>query len=77
MVESLSLLYFSWGQSACTSLFDPLERLSERLSRELTYVLVMSPDSLLGRHAEKFILAGPILEGLVGGLSSFNGVVHA
>ncbi|KAG6895275.1 hypothetical protein C0992_002229 [Termitomyces sp. T32_za158] len=44
---------------------------------ELTYVLVMQPGSLLGRHAEKFILAGPILEGLVGGLSSFNGVVHA
>ncbi|KAG6899546.1 hypothetical protein C0993_009277 [Termitomyces sp. T159_Od127] len=37
----------------------------------------MQPGSLLGRHAEKFILAGPILEGLVGGLSSFNGVVHA
>ncbi|KAH0585164.1 hypothetical protein H2248_008420 [Termitomyces sp. 'cryptogamus'] len=44
---------------------------------ELTYVLVMRQESLFGRHAEGFILAGPILEGLVGGLSSFNGVVHA
>ncbi|KAG6817666.1 hypothetical protein H0H87_005424 [Tephrocybe sp. NHM501043] len=37
----------------------------------------MHPSSIFGRHAEKFILAGPIFEGLVGGLSSFNGVVHA
>ncbi|KAG6862571.1 hypothetical protein C0995_000119 [Termitomyces sp. Mi166 len=39
---------------------------SEKTTRELAYVLVMQPDSLFGHHAEKFILAGPILEGLVG-----------
>ncbi|KAG6909057.1 hypothetical protein DXG01_002210 [Tephrocybe rancida] len=44
---------------------------------ELFYVLVMQPNSIFGHHAEKFILAGPIFEGLVGGLSSFNGIVHA
>ncbi|KAG6813398.1 hypothetical protein H0H92_011376 [Tricholoma furcatifolium] len=44
---------------------------------ELFHLLVMNQGSIFGHHAEKFILAGPILEGLVGGLSSFNGVVHA
>lgn len=37
----------------------------------------MKPNSIFSRHAEKFILVGPIVEGLVGGLSAFNGVVHA
>ncbi|KAF8071921.1 major facilitator superfamily domain-containing protein [Lyophyllum atratum] len=47
------------------------------IAMESFYLLVMEPDSLFGRHAEKFILVGPILEGLIGGLSAFNGVVHA
>jgi len=38
---------------------------------------VMRPHSLFERHAEKLILVGPIIEGFVGGLSTFNGVVHA
>ena len=40
-------------------------------------MLVMKSDTIFGRHAENLILVGPILEGLVGGLSTFNGVVHA
>ncbi|RDB25839.1 putative membrane protein C14C4.07 [Hypsizygus marmoreus] len=51
--------------------------LAGAIGMEACYVLVMQPKSIFGRHAEKFILAGPILEGLVGGLSSFNGIVHA
>lgn len=47
------------------------------ISMETFYVLVMNPRSVFGRHAEQFILVGPILEGLIGGLSAFNGVVHA
>jgi len=37
----------------------------------------MRPNSLFGRRAEHLILLGPIVEGFVGGLSTFNGVVHA
>ena len=40
-------------------------------------MLVMRPNSLFGQYAEHLILVGPILEGFVGGLSTFNGVVHA
>ncbi|KAF5342541.1 hypothetical protein D9611_001959 [Ephemerocybe angulata] len=47
------------------------------LLMEAVFVLVMKPDSWFGRYGEKAILVGPILEGLVGGLSTFNGVVHA
>ena len=45
--------------------------------REFVYVLVMNPESIFGRHAESFILVGPILEGVVGAVPSFTGVVHA
>lgn len=40
-------------------------------------MLVMRPNSIFGLHAEKMILVGPILEGFVGGISTFNGIVHA
>lgn len=45
--------------------------------REFFYVLVMNPTSIFGRYGEQFILVGPLLEGFVGALSSFNGIVHA
>ncbi len=51
--------------------------LSDTFNREAVFVLVMKPDSMFGRHAERFILVGPIIEGFVGGLSTFNGVTHA
>ena len=47
------------------------------LHREVVFVLVMKPQSFFGKYAEHLILVGPILEGFVGGLSTFNGVVHA
>lgn len=47
------------------------------LNREAVFVLVMRPQSFFGKYAEHLILVGPILEGFVGGLSTFNGVVHA
>jgi hypothetical protein len=45
--------------------------------REFFHVLVMNPNSIFGAHAEQVILVGPILEGLVGALSSYNGIVHS
>ncbi|KAF8149882.1 major facilitator superfamily domain-containing protein [Crassisporium funariophilum] len=47
------------------------------LLMESVFVLVMRPNSIFGKYAEHFILVGPVLEGFVGGLSTFNGVVHA
>ncbi|KAF5327010.1 hypothetical protein D9619_004881 [Psilocybe cf. subviscida] len=48
------------------------------LLMEAVFVLVMRPNSIFGgRHAESFILVGPVIEGFVGGLSTFNGVFHA
>ncbi|KAF8638310.1 hypothetical protein AX17_002330 [Amanita inopinata Kibby_2008] len=44
---------------------------------EFAFILVMRTNSVFGRYAEHLILVGPIVEGLVGGLSAFNGVVHA
>jgi hypothetical protein len=37
----------------------------------------MRPNTFSARHAERLILAGPIAEGFVGGLSTFNGAFHA
>ncbi|PPQ67486.1 hypothetical protein CVT25_006027 [Psilocybe cyanescens] len=47
------------------------------LSMEAVFVFVMRPNSFFGRYAETLILVGPVVEGFVGGLSTFNGVVHA
>ncbi|EAU83084.2 hypothetical protein CC1G_11168 [Coprinopsis cinerea okayama7 len=47
------------------------------LLMEAVYVLVMKEDTIFGQSPERWILAGPIIEGLVGGLSVFNGVTHA
>jgi len=40
-------------------------------------MLVMQPNTIFFRHAEQLILIGPVVEGFVGGLSTFNGVFHA
>lgn len=37
----------------------------------------MKTETIFGRYPERFILVGPVIEGLVGGLSVFNGVTHA
>ncbi|KAH6913454.1 major facilitator superfamily domain-containing protein [Coprinopsis sp. MPI-PUGE-AT-0042] len=47
------------------------------LLMELVFVLVMKTDTVFGKYPERFILVGPVIEGLVGGLSVFNGVTHA
>ncbi|KAJ6531844.1 major facilitator superfamily domain-containing protein [Mycena capillaripes] len=47
------------------------------ITMELVFILVSGSISAITRRAEAFILAGPVLEGFAGGLSVFNGVVHA
>ncbi|KAJ4477204.1 major facilitator superfamily domain-containing protein [Lentinula aciculospora] len=51
--------------------------LSGALSMELIYLLVTRKDTPFYNYAEQFVMVGPVLDGLVGGLSAFNGVVHA
>ncbi|KAJ7429013.1 hypothetical protein FB451DRAFT_1334077 [Mycena latifolia] len=50
---------------------------SKSLIRELVFILVSGSISAITRRGETFILIGPVFEGLCGGLSVFNGVVHA
>ncbi|KAJ7285049.1 major facilitator superfamily domain-containing protein [Mycena rebaudengoi] len=47
------------------------------ISMETVFILVSGSVSAITRRGEAFILVGPVLEGMVGGLSVFNGVVHA
>ncbi|KAJ7170735.1 major facilitator superfamily domain-containing protein [Mycena crocata] len=47
------------------------------IAMELIFILVSGSISAITSRAEAVILVGPILEGLCGGLSVFNGVVHA
>ncbi|KAK7470116.1 hypothetical protein VKT23_001557 [Stygiomarasmius scandens] len=47
------------------------------LAMEIVFILVTRPHTVFSRHAEQFIMMGPVIDGLVGGLSAFNGVVHA
>lgn len=47
------------------------------IDRELVYLLVTRENTPFYSYAEQFIMVGPVLDGFVGGLSAFNGVVHA
>ncbi|KAJ7066999.1 hypothetical protein C8F01DRAFT_1119920 [Mycena amicta] len=47
------------------------------IAMELIFVLVSGSNTAITSRAELFILIGPVLEGFAGGLSVFNGVVHA
>ncbi|KAJ3808685.1 hypothetical protein EV368DRAFT_84276 [Lentinula lateritia] len=51
--------------------------LSGAFSMELVYLLVTRENTPFYSYAEQFIMVGPVLDGFVGGLSAFNGVVHA
>ncbi|KIL65823.1 hypothetical protein M378DRAFT_76424 [Amanita muscaria Koide BX008] len=44
---------------------------------ESSFILVMRPNTIFSRYAEIFILFGPIVEGLSGGLATFLGLLHA
>ncbi|KAJ6619811.1 major facilitator superfamily domain-containing protein [Mycena sp. CBHHK59/15] len=47
------------------------------IAMEIVFILVSGSITAITRRGEAFIIVGPILEGMVGGLSVFNGVVHA
>ncbi|KAJ7773324.1 major facilitator superfamily domain-containing protein [Mycena metata] len=47
------------------------------IAMETVFILVSGSIPAIARRAETFILFGPVLEGICGGLSVFNGVVHA
>ncbi|KAF5391576.1 hypothetical protein D9757_002388 [Collybiopsis confluens] len=51
--------------------------LSGALSMELVYLLVTRENTPFYEFAEQFIIVGPVLDGLAGGISAFNGAVHA
>jgi len=47
------------------------------MSDDIIYILVTRPGSIFFRYAEQIIAVGPFIEGFVGGISTFNGAVHA
>ncbi|KAK0500376.1 major facilitator superfamily domain-containing protein [Armillaria luteobubalina] len=47
------------------------------MSLELVFLLVTTPNSIFYDYAEQFLMLGFIIDGLVGGLSAFNGIYHA
>ncbi|THV07368.1 MFS general substrate transporter [Dendrothele bispora CBS 962.96] len=51
--------------------------MSGALLVELMFILVTRKDSLFYEHAESFIIVGPVFDGLLGGISAYNGVMHA
>ncbi|KAK7463564.1 hypothetical protein VKT23_006910 [Stygiomarasmius scandens] len=44
---------------------------------ELMFILVTRTDTAFYNHAESFIVVGPVLDGILGGISAYNGVMHA
>lgn len=51
--------------------------MDNEFNREAVFMLVMHNNSFSRLYGEHLILIGPVLEGLTGGLSTFNGTVHA
>ncbi|KAK0480010.1 major facilitator superfamily domain-containing protein [Armillaria novae-zelandiae] len=47
------------------------------MSLELVFLLVTTPNTIFYDYAEQFLMLGFIIDGLVGGLSAFNGIYHA
>lgn len=47
------------------------------LFRELMFALVNIKGSFFAEHAQAFIILGAVFDGSIGGLSVFNGVIHA
>jgi hypothetical protein len=45
--------------------------------RDFVYILVSDPSTLFGRHGEAFIIVAPLVEGLLGAQSTYNGITHA
>ncbi|KAI0268599.1 major facilitator superfamily domain-containing protein [Gloeopeniophorella convolvens] len=47
------------------------------LFMDMVYILVSDTSSVFGRHAEAFIIVAPLVEGLLGAQSTYNGITHA
>ncbi|KAF4596547.1 hypothetical protein EYR40_007753 [Pleurotus pulmonarius] len=47
------------------------------IAMDIIVLLVTDTESFFSQYGEQFIVLGPIIDGLLGGLSAFNGVVHA
>ena len=45
--------------------------------RDFVYILVSDPSTLFGRHGEAFIVVAPLVEGILGAQSTYNGITHA
>jgi hypothetical protein len=45
--------------------------------RDFVYILVSDPSTLFGRHGEAFIIVAPLVEGILGAQSTYNGITHA
>ncbi|KAK7050931.1 hypothetical protein VNI00_005043 [Paramarasmius palmivorus] len=51
--------------------------LSGGLAMEFVFILVTREGSVFYNYAEPFTVLGSVFDGVVGGLSTFNGVIHA
>jgi hypothetical protein len=45
--------------------------------RDVVYILVSNASTLFGRHGEAFIIIAPLVEGILGAQSTYNGITHA
>ncbi|KAH8995633.1 major facilitator superfamily domain-containing protein [Lactarius akahatsu] len=47
------------------------------LFMDFVYILVSDPSTVFGRHGEAFIIVAPLVEGVLGAQSTYNGITHA
>lgn len=45
--------------------------------RDFVYILVSDASTVFGGHGEAFIIVAPLVEGILGAQSTYNGITHA
>jgi hypothetical protein len=50
---------------------------ADLVPRDFIYILVSDPSTVFGIHGEAFIIVAPLVEGLLGAQSTYNGITHA
>ncbi len=46
-------------------------------TRDFAYILVSDVSTLFGRHGETFIIIAPLVKGILGAQSTYDGITHA
>ena len=71
------LISISGALVLCVDLLQKMSLYLTLRARELAFMLVTTNNSVFSSYPEAILILGSLLDGLSGGISVFNGTVHA